>query len=868
MVIYLEVSTSNIIITESDYSRYKQHRKMLFNLLKLEFATSPILYIGYSNRDLNWKKTLIEIEDEFFPSSLPTSYRVSPKTDAIDIELLKAKNIETIDASLESFVRIGRASISIEHENQDKLRNLRSDIPLDLIPAFDENPVPTLRLISSWTYVNQAQFDKKPNVREFLRGDRPNWSLIGSRQHFERDLEEEIYNEVLDFATSSSKSPKVSLILGPAGYGTTTLMMSIAAKLIKERAGSVFMLNPGSLCLEGDIDFAASTLHDKLFFFVDDASDHASTLRIIIHRLKEMKKPAMFILGERLNEWRQTHIKIIGKEFEIEPLSDPEIYRLIDCLAGHCELNALEPLSLEIQFAAIKRNFNKELLVAMREATEGKSFDAILEDEFRGIKDPLSRQLYLTVCCFYQHGSYVRDTLLAQLLNVNLTQMYNITRDSTEGVVIYDCINSKKGFYAARARHRIIATVVWERCGENSEQEAIIQKTLSALNLNYNIDKVAFEHFIRSDRMVDCIRSLEGRMNFFEKACQKDPRSPYVRQHYSRMLSRADKAELALDQIEKALGFDHNLRILYHTKGIVLMQLALNVESLDIARRRLVQSEDSFRKGLSLSPRDEYCYLGLSQLFFGWARRSPSLEESVEYVSKAEEVINEGLKKVRVRDSLWIESSKIQAFIGNEPSRLKALEKAIEANPASIIARYLLGRAYRKAGYYQKAIDILYPIILNHHNQFRSFVEYSVSLIYLKNNYKEAIATLSLSRLYGLSDPRFIATFGGMLFMDNNFSEAERIFLESSKHNFTATELNKPQYQPPDPKNPATYLRLRGRVIKVKAGHAIIESPGYPAFLCPGSKFGQILMMNDLRITFEPAFAARGPLAIHPKLAE
>lgn len=855
-----------IIITQSDYARFKQHRKMLFDLLKIEFATSPILYIGYSNRDTNWKTLLIELEDEFFPNKLPQSYRIAPETDPMDIELLEAKNIETISLAFDDFVKIAQSSISPESEDRDTLLSLKSEIPSDLISFFERNPAATLRLLTSWTYVNQAQFDVKPNTHEFLRGDRPNWALIGSRQHFERDLEEAIYDELIDFATGSRKTPIVDIILGPAGYGTTTLMMSLAAKLVQDRAGSVFMLKPGSNLLEGDIDFAASCLAENLFFFIDKASDHSAALLSVVHRLRDIKKPAMFVLGDRLNEWRQSRVRIGGKEFEIEPLSDPEINRLLDCLSEHSELHILEHLSRDLQFMAIKKNYQKELLVAMREATEGRSFDAIIEDEFRGIGDHLSRQLYLTVCCFYQHGAYVRDTLLAQLLGVPLSELYNLTGDATEGVVIYECFDTRKGFYAARARHHIIAAIVWERCGDLGEQESLLKKAISLLNLNYSLDRAAFEHFIRSDRMVDQIRNLDGRIEFFEMACRKDPDNPYVRQHFSRMLLRAGKAELALSQIEEAFRLNHNIRVFHHTMGTILMQLALSIESQEIARRRLTQSEGSFRRGLSLSSKDEYCYLGIAQLYFGWARRVSSQDESIEYLAKAEGIISLGLAKVRVRDALWIESSKIQAFIGDEPSRVDALEKAVKVNPGSIIGRYLLGRTYRKKGSYKEALDVMDPIIKNHHDQFRCFVEYSVSHFQLNRSLKEAIAILNLSRLYGLGDPRYIATLGGMLFLDGDFSQANKIFEESSKHNFNAIEMNKIQFHPPDPLNPKINFRLKGKVVVVKAGYALIESPGYPRFVCPGSKYKGIIMISDLSISFEPAFAAKGPVAINPRI--
>ena len=282
-------------------------------------------------------------------------------------------------------------SLSEESEDPDRLKQLRSIIPSDLVKEFEENPAAIARLLSSWTYVNQAKFDEESNIHEFLRGDRPNWALIGKRQYFERDIEEQVYDELLDYATSTPKKTRLTVILGSAGYGITTLLMTLATKLVEEKAGPVLMLKPGFNILEGDIEYACSIFSEGVFFFVDNAADYSILLRTIIHRLRETKRPAMFVLGERINEWKQRRDRLTGNEFEIEPLSDPEIHRLIDCLRENSELNKLEHLNRELQFSAIKKGYKKELLVALKEATEGKGFDAIIEDEFRGIGNQLQK---------------------------------------------------------------------------------------------------------------------------------------------------------------------------------------------------------------------------------------------------------------------------------------------------------------------------------------------------------------------------------------------------------------------------------------------------------------------------------------------
>ena len=176
-----------------------------------------------------------------------------------------------------------------------------------------------------------------------------------------------------------------------------------------------------------------------------------------------------------------------------------------------------------MQFAAIKQRHNKELLVVMREATEGSNFDAIIESEYRGIGDDdnvLARRLYLIVCCFYQHGAHIRADLLSRLGGIGIVEMYDLLNEQAEGVIIFDEIDAL-GNYAARARHRTIAAVVWDRCGETSERDDILQQALSNLNLTYRIDKEAFEDFYRSDRLVDSLSTLEKRINYFKLLVEK-----------------------------------------------------------------------------------------------------------------------------------------------------------------------------------------------------------------------------------------------------------------------------------------------------------------------------------------------------------
>jgi tetratricopeptide (TPR) repeat protein len=680
---------------------------------------------------------------------------------------------------------------------------------------------------------------------------------------FERDIEEEVYSTLLDYATSSARGPSTRIVLAPAGYGITTFLRTLAARLAKDRAGFVLMHKEGTAVSLGDVEFATTIFPSACpFFVIDNSADYEAPIFETIQHLRNADKPALFILGERLNEWRFVRRgRASGREFLIEPLSDPEIDRLLACLEQHNELNALRDLSPELRIAAIKQNYQKELLVALREATEGKAFDAILEDEFRSLPTEIAKRLYLVVCCFYQHGALIRDMLLAEMLRAPLSDIYAATAEATAGVVLFEEIDPSYGHYAARARHRTIAAVVWERCAEPAERERIILECLASMNLNYPADVKAFENFVRSDRLVDSIRALEGRVRFFEQACAKDPTSPYVRQHYARMLARSKEFNLALGQIDEGLKLNPQIRVLHHTKGVILNQLAMTTESREIGRRRLAQSEDEFRFCIRANSRDEYGYQGLATLYADWAESAEDAAEATDYLAKAEGVINDGLRQVRVRDGLWIVSARIQGVLGRGPEYMKALVKAASEATSSVIAKYLLGRAYRRAGDPARAIAVLKLVIEAHTDEFRACVECARAMEALGEPYSKCIALLKLSTLYGLSDPRFIATLGGMYFLNGDFSDAETVFNETSKREFPASEAQRVLYRPRDRTDLNAPLRMTGKVATVKAGYAFIDVPGYPSFFCPGSKFGAVIMRTGLQVQFEPAFAPKGQVA-------
>lgn len=846
----------SILVTEQDYARFRERRRMLFEQLRLSYATTPVLYVGYSHRDPNWRMITQEVRAEFEPNRPPQSYRLVPETPPLDREVLQAQGVTTVDGNLGELRAAVRSRIGDIRVDPRALDALAARVPSDLQDLFGTAPAAVSRLLNSWTYVNQADFGGAPNTHAFHRGDRADWALVGQGINFQRDLEEPLVENLIEFATDPAPRVTSQIVLGPAGYGMSTLLMAVAAWFAQDKIGTTLYLRPGASPIPADVEFAARNLPSPIVFCIDNAADYEREMFNINSLLAQLKIPAFLLMAERLNEWRQCRPSMRPRELMLEPLSDEEIARLIDSLDRTGALGKLQDLDPELRFSSIKLKNQQQLLVTMREATEGKAFDAIIEDEFRSIQDDSARDAYALVCAFSRVRALLRDALCAEALGMSMTDLYPLLGDSLEGIVEWETVDEARGIEALRARHQVIADIVWSRCIDRGTYERLLLRSIDSLNLTYAADAKAFEAFTRDVDAVDNLRTFDAKTRFFEMACRKDPLNGYVRQHYGRMLAREGKPELALGQIDKALELSPRARAIHHTRGVILRQMAMGVSSNELARRRLAQSEDAFEGAIRQNPRDEYSFQSLAELYMQWAQKCHDAQEAVDYLSRAQATVFRGLQQVRQREGLYLVSARISQAIGDTPARLGALRQALDAAPTSSVVRCVLGSALRREGNFDEASRILLEGLT--HSPDDPFLALELALSYHEGGkeYRECVAVLHLARLRGQRDPDFIAAYGGMLVMDGQLGDAEDVWRRAGEQNFTVADSHRIGFKPHPHMAPA---RLMGRVSHVKAGYAFVEVTGMPNFFWPGARFESAPPRMDQSVCFEPGFSVKGP---------
>ena len=100
-------------------------------------------------------------------------------------------------------------------------------------------------------------------------------------------------------------------------------------------------------------------------------------------------------------------------------LSEAEIQRLLKKLAQHNCLGHLKNLTEKERLDTFRLTAERQLLVALHEATSGKSFEELVFDEYKNIVPAEARILYLDICTLHRLRVPVRAGLISRISGIS-----------------------------------------------------------------------------------------------------------------------------------------------------------------------------------------------------------------------------------------------------------------------------------------------------------------------------------------------------------------------------------------------------------------------------------------------------------------
>jgi hypothetical protein len=577
---HIDHPQSGLTFTLADFAKQTAKPNPWYQTLADDMYRQSILFVGtlLEEGPFHHYLEMRDYRDRAIQEFRPKSFLVCPTISTIRADSLKDRNIQPIECTGEEFF----ASLAREiHLPELSVESVRKRV-YPYVVIRDDHVESDSSVNRFFDHILPTALPRTVGVvpGNFFLGAEPTWEDIDNR----RDGSRVINKDLLGILKQTPARFRCVVLHGPAGCGKTTTLMRTACDLAADGQSVLYAKGLERLDLNGVIQLARE-LEDKkegLYLFVDIMERHLGSIDQVRARLVECKLLTL-VLAERSNKYYsrcQAIADLAPAEVKMPDLAEEDVLAILERLERFGYLGVLRGKPRADQVQAFMVRASKQLLVAMREATSGKGFDAILRSEFGELPGPA--KLAYAICCLAVNagapGVYRR----------HLTPCLPDT-EFRKGIVINDLLRgvlvpANETGTMLKPRHRLIARwVATEVAPQGLKQEALsifLQQIASDIVPNEIKRRspayLAYRGMINSEQLFE---AFSGDMDLILPLYEE--LRPYYGQDFLFWLqrgmahARAEQLDVAENFLNQSLAINSNSHQTLHYLGIIyLMQAA------------------------------------------------------------------------------------------------------------------------------------------------------------------------------------------------------------------------------------------------------------------------------------------------------
>ena len=378
----------------------------------------------------------------------------------------------------------------------------------------------TYYLHSGLLHVHADLPSQAVSPNEFYRGLDTSWECVRQQLDVRRRVTDDILlNGILD--KNSNELIRAFLLKGHAGSGKDVTLRRVAYEAAVEHDELVFWLDEGTPIRLELLAELYQLLKRRITLFINDVTPRIEEVSELIRFAKTRNMQLGLIVGARTNEWNVVGAELVGElndEFELRDLSENDIRVLLKKLEQHDCLGHLKSQSEEDRVKAFVLTADRQLLVALHEATSGRSFETLVLDEYNNIVPAEAKLLYLDVSTLHRLNAPARAGLISRVSGVTFTDFSDRLLRPLEHVVKAR-VDPHSRDYVYRSRHRLIAKFVFEQVLPTPEGRCDqITRMLRRMNVDYRWDADAFGQMIRGRELAEIFADKQLADRIYEAA--------------------------------------------------------------------------------------------------------------------------------------------------------------------------------------------------------------------------------------------------------------------------------------------------------------------------------------------------------------
>ena len=679
-----------LAITYAEMAKARESRRRLFRRFSDDLSEYTVVYVGYSRTDTFFQDILGEIIGECGGvDGLRRSFAITPG--AKEYEKLvweRNRKISLINTNAEEYLPWLANSVSV-HAESEEAKDLSLEGALPEAPELARDDIRAIR--DHYAFPLEEMQVGLADPQGFYKGNEAQWADIAANHDSRRELAEEVILNLIGDVDATQL--RTAVLFGEAGAGKSTLLKRIAADLLTDwTLPVVFVRNQRSL------DYAVlrpliQVLGTRLYVGLDDIGDRVQELEDFINAARRDKADITILGCARLNEWsykNQSHGLTFDISYDLQYLTTPEIDALLEKLESTDQLGILAQQTQAERRQAFIRRADRQLLVALREATEGKRFDQIIQDEYSAIPEESAREAYLLICCVHQANVTMRAGVLRRLTGVSFEDFQTKILTPAERVIIED---KEDGEVVYRARHPIVAQIVADyKIPAAVERLSIYRRIFESLDLGMAEDRLAYQRLSRSRELADSLISYNLKAAFYKACRDANPGDAIAAQHWAIAAMDDRRFDTAQQQLNMARELDPRDRSIQHSWGMLALRQYEHKAESSWGPIHFGNAQERFSELIRRRPKDAVSYVSLAALYRARARRTADESDKVDWYSRALGVLEEGEQLTYEPSTMAAEKGRVYDELGQLEDADTAFRKALTDNRANGSARYGYGR--------------------------------------------------------------------------------------------------------------------------------------------------------------------------------
>lgn len=465
----LPCDPEEVIFSTQQYAKSQLAHQPLYSQFVYDYATLPTIFVGTDLNEPLFERYIVAREGKFGVRELrPKSFLISPSLSPVKADNLKSQyNVHFIPGTTEQFLTW---LDSIKTDLPTKEDTLRRTFP-NLLKTYEFASIPGMsnRIFDEFaqSFIRVPKDQKIIKERSgFLLGTSPTWNDIIRELDIPRSITNTVIESVEKTYNDKNTGQKIKVIniIGYAGSGKSTILKRTGFTL-SQTGHTVFLTYSDYMPRIEDIISVLRLIEGRVVLLFDNARNVISQLPAFIKKfIDELKQLPIIILAIRTNHSDKLDYfldpDIIDIEsYKIPDLNDTEITNLIAKLDQNNLLGVLKGKNPTVRFNEFKYRANRQILIAMIEATNGKSFSDIIRDEFNSISPEEAKVLCTCIALNTELGYTNTKQDLIGFSKAGHNQALNYLETVLNGTILW--LNAGNKFML---RHRVLADHIIKHC--------------------------------------------------------------------------------------------------------------------------------------------------------------------------------------------------------------------------------------------------------------------------------------------------------------------------------------------------------------------------------------------------------------------